>query len=91
MTATTPPPAPTLDLETWAKSYKQDGDGSSSGTQFIDISQDDCGGGPYWVIETERWAFDSLAELIALLRRAGVPDTPPDDRETMPSATEIAP
>ena len=26
----------------------------------------------YWVIETERWAFNSLDELVALLLKAGV-------------------
>lgn len=60
-------------LDSWEKNYSQEGDGWSGDDQTITIGQDDCGGGDYWWIKTDRWAFDSIDELIELLEQAGVP------------------
>lgn len=40
--------------------YSQDKDGNDSGEDyhFLDIEMTDCGGGPYLLIKTERWAID---------------------------------
>jgi hypothetical protein len=57
----------------WTREYRQDGDSLSTAAQHLVIKSRDAGGGPYYIIETERWAFDSIAELSAMLTRAGVP------------------
>jgi len=47
----------------------QDGDCvDGNDLQVLTISSDDGGGGWFWVLETERWAFDSLDELKEQLR-----------------------
>lgn len=47
----------------------QDGDCiGGDDVQTLTISSDDGGGGWFWVLETERWAFDSLDELKEQLR-----------------------
>ena len=50
--------------------YSQTDDCSSSsdeGYQFLRIKTDECGGGSYFVLETNRWAFDDPQELIDLI------------------------
>jgi len=37
--------------------------------QELEIYTEDGGGGVYYVIETERWAFDSIEELTALINK----------------------
>lgn len=69
----------TAKLETWTKNYSQDGDCWSSEPQDIIIEQQDGGGGAYWIITTERWAFNSIDEVVALLREAGVRQAPPTE------------
>ena len=49
--------------------FSQDADCCTSKDQFLTIKTDDGGGGDFFVIETERWAFDSITELIMLLKR----------------------
>jgi hypothetical protein len=63
---------PKLRIDSWEKSLSQDGDCWSSDTQYIVVKQDDGGGGPYWIIETDRWAFDSIEELVEMLETSGV-------------------
>lgn len=46
----------------------QEADSCSDEVQVLTLSADDAGGGWFWVIETERWAFDSLDELKDQLR-----------------------
>lgn len=41
-----------------------------SPSESIDIAREDSGGGPFWVIMTERWTFNHTDDLIALLRAA---------------------
>ena len=36
--------------------------------QNLKISSDDGGGGWFWILETERWAFDSPEELVNQLK-----------------------
>lgn len=45
----------------------QDGDGNDSNDQELAIFNDNCGDADYFVIETKRWAFDSIDDLIVLL------------------------
>jgi hypothetical protein len=78
--ADTPNPE-TLLLHRWEKLLEQEGDCCDGDRQMMHIGQDDGGGGPFWFIETERWAFNSIDELIALLERAGVPRSPPEPKD----------
>ena len=51
--------------------YIQNEDGSSNdpeGAQELFISEEDAGGGKYFVIETKRWAFDSVEDFIEILK-----------------------
>jgi len=52
--------------------YTQDNDCCDDGTvgQFIEIESHDGGGGKYFTIKTERWAFESAVELVALIEDA---------------------
>lgn len=56
--------------------YNQPCDNISEHWQTLEIETEDNGGGAYFVIKTERWAFDNVQELIDTLndfkRRAGI-------------------
>lgn len=56
----------------WRKTLEQDGDCWSSEPQNLVVSMTDGGGGAYFVIETARWAFNDLDELVEMLLSAGV-------------------
>lgn len=43
--------------------YTQEADSK----QFLEVSTEDAGGGVYYVLKTERWAFDNLNDLIKVL------------------------
>ena len=47
--------------------YTQEADGNSDALQFLEVSTEDAGGGVYYVLKTERWAFDNLNDLIKVL------------------------
>lgn len=49
--------------------FAQDADCNSTEDQFLTIKTDNGGGGDYYVIETERWAFDSIDELIEIINK----------------------
>lgn len=52
--------------------YVQDGDGCDpihDNVQELRISTQDAGGGMYYVIETKRWAFDDIDEMIDILTK----------------------
>jgi len=50
-------------------SQDEDSDGRPGvDTQSLTVYVADAGGGPYLVIETERWAIDDLDELADMLR-----------------------
>jgi hypothetical protein len=62
-------PGPKMVIDTIK--FEQDGDGcDSNNMQFLTIRQEDAGEGSYWIIDTTRWAFDSVDDLISLLRKA---------------------
>lgn len=68
--------------------FTQESDTCSSigdGYQNLIVREEDGGGGSFYVIETERWAFDSIEELIAVLRRAGCRET--SEPSTAPTPT----
>lgn len=69
-------------LDRWQKIFSQDADTCSSvDFQQLTIEQDDGGGGPFWRIQTQQWAISSIAELVSVLREAGVAETNPGDQE----------
>ena len=49
--------------------FAQDADCNSNEDQFLTIKTDNGGGGDFYVIETERWAFDSIDELVELISK----------------------
>lgn len=50
--------------------FTQDSDCCDSGDgQFLKIKTQNGGGGDFYVIETERWAFDNIPELVTTLIR----------------------
>lgn len=59
----------------WKKTIEQDGDCWNGDQQNLEVSMTDGGGGPYFVIETARWAFNDLNELVEMLTAAGVVPT----------------
>lgn len=52
--------------------YMQDSDGNAEDqlSQVLKVSSKECGDGKYFVIETHRWAFDTIEEMVAVLRDA---------------------
>lgn len=67
------------ELETFSKTYTQKGDCCGSeleDPQRLRVEQLDGGGGPYFVLSTDRWAFESISEVVELLKAAGVPEAP---------------
>jgi hypothetical protein len=50
--------------------FTQDSDCCDSGDgQFLTIRTENGGGGDFYVIETQRWAFDDIPELVTTLMR----------------------
>jgi hypothetical protein len=51
--------------------FEQDSDCCATNTlgQWITVKIEDGGGGQFYVIETERWAFDSPEQLMVLLNK----------------------
>lgn len=47
-----------------------DSNDSSIDGQFIEVESHDAGAGVFFTIKTERWAFDSLEELITQISKA---------------------
>ena len=47
--------------------YIQEADSNSYGLQFLEVSTEGAGSGVYYVLKTERWAFDNLNDLIKVL------------------------
>ncbi len=62
-------------MEKLIKEYKlkfsvsQDKDGAAKGDDcnVLKIFSEDCGGGLYFILKTDRWAFDNPEELIDLI------------------------
>lgn len=58
------------ELEQLTAIYSQEDDcckSSDFGRQDIEISTHDGGGGKFYTIKTDRWAFDSIEELTTLI------------------------
>ncbi len=51
---------------------EQDSCYDNDSPQYITIEKIDAGAGFYYVINTERWAFDNIDELIELIKRSDV-------------------
>ena len=54
--------------------FDQEADCCSSAHQELKLQRDNGGIGPddeFYVLVTERWAFDSIEEIVDLLRKAG--------------------
>ena len=49
--------------------FAQDADCQTTEDQFLTIKTDNGGGGDFFVIETERWAFDSVDELVEIFNK----------------------
>ena len=63
-------PKDKIELEQMTAIYSQEDDAclsTISGYQEIEISTHDGGGGIYYTIKTDRWAFDSIEELTTLI------------------------
>jgi hypothetical protein len=57
-------------LQQFKMTFTQEADCCDSGDgQFLTIRTENGGGGDFYVIETERWAFDNIPELITTLMR----------------------
>ena len=48
--------------------YMQEPDSNSSDLQTLEISTEDAGAGTYYVLKSDRWAFDNMEELINVLK-----------------------
>ena len=75
-------PEPEMIRDCATFTQQSDACSSDDGYQTLVVREDDGGGGSYYIIETDRWAFDSIAELVAVLRRAGCRET--SEPSTMP-------
>ena len=49
--------------------FTQEADCCDDKEQYITIKTQNGGGGDFYVIETERWAFDNIPELIGILMK----------------------
>lgn len=49
--------------------FTQDADCCKCNEQYLTIKTQNGGGGDFYVIETERWAFDNIPELVQTLMR----------------------
>ena len=49
--------------------FTQEADCCDNREQYLTIKTQDGGGGDFYVIETERWAFDNIPELIGILMK----------------------
>ena len=57
--------------------------------QNLTVREEDGGGGSFYAINTERWAFDSIEELVAVLRRAGCRETSEPSSAPTPTGQRI--
>lgn len=60
---------PVLISQDFQMTFTQEADCCDMNEQYITIKTQNGGGGDFYVIETERWAFDSITELIMTLKR----------------------
>ena len=60
---------PKLLAQSLEMTFTQDADCCDRRDQFLTIKTENGGGGDFYVIETERWAFDNIPELMNTLLR----------------------
>ena len=48
--------------------YHQEPDALDTEDQLIELTTEDAGGGMYYVLKTERWAFNDPDELMEILK-----------------------
>jgi len=60
---------PVLISQDFQMTFTQEADCCDLKEQYLTIKTQNGGGGDFYVIETERWAFDSITELIMTLKR----------------------
>lgn len=68
----TPFEKPMANIQTVTVTLTQDADdaqGYDAPDQALTLTLQDTGGGPFMILETERWAFDEPKELHRLLKR----------------------
>jgi len=49
--------------------FTQESDCCDNKEQYLTIKTQNGGGGDFYIIETERWAFDNIPELVTTLMR----------------------
>jgi len=49
--------------------FTQEADCCDDREQYLTIKTQNGGGGDFYIIETERWAFDNIPELIGILMK----------------------
>lgn len=60
---------PWLLAQEFQMTFTQENDCCSSEEQYLTIKTQNGGGGDFYVIETQRWAFDNIPELVTTLMR----------------------
>lgn len=53
--------------QTLEMTFTQEADCCTLEEQYLTVKTDNGGGGDFYVIETKRWAFDSIDEIINIL------------------------
>lgn len=48
--------------------YTQNGDSNFDDIQKLDLWEEEAGGGKFLVLETSRWSFDKIEDLIEILK-----------------------
>ena len=55
-------------VESVKVNYWQDADTNSHESQSLELSTEESGSGIYFVLKTERWAFDNIEQLVSVLQ-----------------------
>lgn len=55
-------------VESVRANYWQDSDTNGHASQILELSTEEGGGGFYYVLKTERWAFDNIEEFVKILQ-----------------------
>jgi hypothetical protein len=56
-----------VQVDTFELNYTQESDVHSDEMQTLSLSYEDAGAGNYFVLKTDRWAFDSVQDLVDVL------------------------
>ena len=58
-----------LEVTRYSAELLQGPDDFEAGDQLITIELLDAGAGPFFVIKTDRWAFDGIEDLVTILNK----------------------